>query len=164
MPTILSNALYRIEICFKSSVEIGAVGASAFGLQVSIYAADPSHFSDLSSYLIVTLVIVLVLEQISNALRRKLMTGSFLAKNNILYKKINAWHKFTSLQFAIAYEMDLKDSISHIKYVNYIGKKLKRNKINLEKLASTKEKLNIEKESLKGVGNKNDLLFSRYIR
>ncbi|WP_029608617.1 PhnE/PtxC family ABC transporter permease [Mycoplasma simbae] len=87
LPQALSNFLYRVEINFKSTVVIGAVGASDFGFQISTYSSDTSNWDKLSSYLIFTIVVLLVLEQISNIVRSKLMTGYFFTQD-VWFKKL----------------------------------------------------------------------------
>lgn len=95
IPSIMSNALYRFEINFKSAVEVGSVGASMFGWQFKIYSSDPTQYRNLSSYLIVTIVIVLFFEQISSLLRKKLLTGYFFEKNSLFAKlKMNTIENF----------------------------------------------------------------------
>ena len=64
-----STFLYRIEINFKSTVVLGFVGASSFGFQIQIYSTDPNNWDKLASYLLFTIVILLILEQISNLIR-----------------------------------------------------------------------------------------------
>lgn len=86
-PQVVSNFLYRIEINFKSTVVIGFVGASSFGFQIQIYSTDPNNWDKLASYLLFTIVILLILEQISNLIRSKLMTGYFF-KEDVWFKKI----------------------------------------------------------------------------
>ncbi|WP_373437070.1 PhnE/PtxC family ABC transporter permease [Metamycoplasma equirhinis] len=81
LPQALSNLLYRIEINFKSTVVIGAVGASEFGFQVFTYSGNSMEWDKLSSYLIFTIVVLLILEQISNILRSKIMTGYFFTQD-----------------------------------------------------------------------------------
>ncbi|WP_373440935.1 PhnE/PtxC family ABC transporter permease [Metamycoplasma equirhinis] len=81
LPQALSNLLYRIEINFKSTVVIGAVGASEFGFQVFTYSGNSMEWDKLSSYLMFTIVVLLILEQISNILRSKIMTGYFFTQD-----------------------------------------------------------------------------------
>ena len=123
IPTVLSNALYRIEINFKSTIVIGAVGASAFGFQVGIYAADPRNYSALSAYLLVIIVIVLTLEQISNLGRKKLMKGYFFQKNNWIYKRIRHAQIKSSYIYAKALNLKFSKSSNWVKYNNYVGKR-----------------------------------------
>ncbi|QKT05710.1 ABC transporter permease [Mycoplasma sp. OR1901] len=86
LPQTLSNFLYRIEINFKSTVVIGAVGACDYGYQITVYSVDIRYWSILSSYLIFTIVLLLIIEQISNILRKKIMNGYFLEENVFLKK------------------------------------------------------------------------------
>lgn len=91
MPSIMSNALYRFEINFKSAVEVGAVGASSFGWQFKIYSGDPTQYSNLSSYILVTIFIVLFFEQVSSLIRKKLLTGRYFAGNGWISKIKHNW-------------------------------------------------------------------------
>ncbi|QJG66914.1 PhnE/PtxC family ABC transporter permease [Mycoplasma phocoenae] len=88
MPQTLSNFLYRIEINFKSSVVIGAVGACPFGQQIIIYSSDTDNWNRLSSYLLVTIVILLIIEQLSNVLRNKILNGYFFDQNTWIKKML----------------------------------------------------------------------------
>lgn len=108
LPQALSNFLYRVEINFKSTVVIGAVGASDFGFQISTYSSDSNNWDKLSSYLLFTIAVLLILEQISNMVRSKLMTGYFfdqdvwfkkLLKRNMLIKSL-AISKTNNINFA----------------------------------------------------------------
>ena len=144
IPAILSNAIYRIEINFKSTVEIGAVGASAFGQQVAIYSGDPTRFSELSAYLIVTIFIILILEQISNALRKKIVFGHFVSKNNFVLKKWRETQTLKSLINAKAFNLIFKRNSEYIKFNNYVGKKMIASNINKIKFYEVKSKINSE--------------------
>ncbi|QJR43938.1 PhnE/PtxC family ABC transporter permease [Mycoplasma miroungirhinis] len=86
LPQTLSNFLYRIEINFKSTVVIGAVGACDYGQQINIYSIDINNWNSLSSYLIFTIVLLLIIEQISNILRKKIMYGYFFEENTFFKK------------------------------------------------------------------------------
>ncbi|MBN4089651.1 PhnE/PtxC family ABC transporter permease [Mycoplasma enhydrae] len=94
MPQALSNFMYRVEINFKSTVVIGAVGASDFGFQINTFSNDPNNWNLLSSYLIFSIVVLLIIEQISNIIRSKLMTGYFFSQD-VWFKKIIKRRMFT---------------------------------------------------------------------
>jgi len=116
MPTILSNAIYRIEINFKSTVEIGVVGASAFGYQIGTYSSNTNDFIMLTPYLLVTMAIVLTLEQISNALRRKIMTGHFVSKNNFALRYLRNQSTLSALAYAQAFDLEFKRNQEFVKF------------------------------------------------
>jgi len=147
MPTILSNAIYRIEINFKSTVEIGVVGASAFGQQIGIYSSDPNNFDRLTPYLLVTMAIVLTLEQISNALRRKIMTGHFVSKNNFALRFLRNQSTLSALAYAQAFDLEFKRNQEFIKFNNYVGRRMNRLKENKAKYKVIKTTINSEVKS-----------------
>jgi len=156
MPTIISNAIYRIEINFKSTVEIGAVGASAFGGQIAIYSADPTRFSELASYLLVTMIIVLSLEQISNALRRKITSGYFVSKNNFVIKYFRNQLTLNALAYAQAFELEFRRNQEIIKFNNYVGRKMtskNEHKVKFKKY-KTRLLLEVKNSSFDSVMNK----------
>ncbi|MBU4691304.1 PhnE/PtxC family ABC transporter permease [Mycoplasma zalophi] len=105
LPQTLSNFLYRIEINFKSTVVIGAVGACNYGYQIIVYSADIRYWSSLSSYLIFTIVLLLIIEQISNILRKKLINGYFLEENVRIKKYLRIKTLLKSLAIATANKM-----------------------------------------------------------
>ena len=148
IPTIMSNAIYRIEINFKSTVEIGAVAASAFGQQITIYSGDPTRFAFLAPYLIVTMVIVILLEQISNALRKKIMTGHFVAKNNFILKKWRDAQTLKALIYSQAFDLNFKRNGEFIKFNNYVGKKMMVSSENKIKFREAKKAINLKLKSL----------------
>ncbi|PZV99250.1 PhnE/PtxC family ABC transporter permease [Metamycoplasma auris] len=117
MPQALSNFLYRVEINFKSTVVIGAVGASDFGFQISTYSSQTSNWDKLASYLIFTIVILLILEQISDLVRSKLMTGYFF-NQDVWFKRLMNKRKLTrSLALSIINNEIFR---SDIRYANYM--------------------------------------------
>ncbi|CAM9151541.1 ABC transporter permease [Mycoplasma marinum] len=148
-PTIISNAIYRIEINFKSMVQIGAVGASLFGFQIGIYSSDPGKFSWLAPYLLVTIAFVLALEQISNILRKKIMTGQFFSKNNFFYKKIHEKEIVDSLIFSNTFNLSFDKNQERIKFNNYIGRLMIKSKENKLKYFKVKKDI---KQELKELG------------
>lgn len=108
LPQALSNFLYRVEINFKSTVVIGAIGASNFGFQITTYSVDYNNWDKLSSYVIFTIVILLIIEQISNIVRSKLMTGYFFSQD-VWFKKIMKKRMFIKA-LAISYLLNKKFS------------------------------------------------------
>ncbi|MBU4693211.1 ABC transporter permease subunit [Mycoplasma sp. CSL7491-lung] len=173
LPQTLSNFLYRIEINFKSTVIIGAVGACDYGYQITVYSADIRYWSILSSYLIFTIVLLLIIEQISNMLRKKIMNGYFLEenayfkkyfRNNVLVKalalsKINKEifvYDNRIAKYNIAkFNNQLKNKFyfeNKIKLGEYID--LKRRLLNQSSLIS-KELRTLKKEAFLSVWNEN---------
>ena len=95
---IISQGLYRLEINFKESLVIGTLGASAFGYQMVIAASQSNNYDQLLSFLFVTIFISLLIEQISNLIRNKVLNGYWtksgskqfrikLEKNKIMYQE-----------------------------------------------------------------------------
>lgn len=117
LPQALSNFLYRIEINFKSTVVIGAVGASEFGFQITTYSTDTAHWDKLSSYLIFTVAILLLLEQISNLVRSKLMTGYFFNPDIWFKKKTKKQTLIKSLALCNLNQEEFQNDLRHAKYM-----------------------------------------------
>ncbi|AXE60595.1 alkylphosphonate ABC transporter permease [[Mycoplasma] phocae] len=126
LPQALSNFLYRAELNFKSTVVIGAVGASNFGFQISIYSAQFQDWDKLSSYLIFTIVIVLIIEQISNLIRNKLIKGYFFAENSWITQRIN---KVTFLKALAVNQITEENFVHDIKYARYLIAKFNYDKL-----------------------------------
>ncbi|WP_373438734.1 PhnE/PtxC family ABC transporter permease [Metamycoplasma equirhinis] len=128
LPQALSNLLYRIEINFKSTVVIGAVGASEFGFQVFTYSGNSMEWDKLSSYLIFTIVVLLILEQISNILRSKIMTGYFFTQD-VWFKRMIR-EKMYIKALAICNSND-DIFLNETRYVKYVLAKHKFDKLPL---------------------------------
>ncbi|WP_373598019.1 PhnE/PtxC family ABC transporter permease [Metamycoplasma equirhinis] len=128
LPQALSNLLYRIEINFKSTVVIGAVGASEFGFQVFTYSGNSMEWDKLSSYLIFTIVVLLILEQISNILRSKIMTGYFFTQD-VWFKRMIR-EKIYIKALAICNSND-DIFLNETRYVKYVLAKHKFDKLPL---------------------------------
>lgn len=126
LPQALSNFLYRVEINFKSTVVIGAVGASDFGFQISTYSSDMNNWDKLSSYLIFTIVVLLALEQISNIVRSKLMTGYFFTQD-VWFKKLMK-RKMIMKSLAICLTNNQK-FLNETRYAKYVIAKHKFDKL-----------------------------------
>ncbi|BDX52543.1 hypothetical protein JPM7_1500 [Metamycoplasma equirhinis] len=133
LPQALSNLLYRIEINFKSTVVIGAVGASEFGFQVFTYSGNSMEWDKLSSYLIFTIVVLLILEQISNILRSKIMTGYFFTQD-VWFKRMIR-EKMYIKALAICNSND-DIFLNETRYVKYVLAKHKFDKLPLLSLNS----------------------------
>lgn len=97
MPSLISNILYRLEINFKLLIQLGVVGASAFGFEFNIFLKNPTMFSEASAFILVNILFALIIEQISNILRFKLINGRWFQRD---YK--NMWKKIRI--FAIRYK------------------------------------------------------------
>ncbi|WP_373439043.1 PhnE/PtxC family ABC transporter permease [Metamycoplasma equirhinis] len=128
LPQALSNLLYRIEINFKSTVVIGAVGASEFGFQVFTYSGNSMEWDKLSSYLIFTIVVLLILEQTSNILRSKIMTGYFFTQD-VWFKRMIR-EKMYIKALAICNSND-DIFLNETRYVKYVLAKHKFDKLPL---------------------------------
>ena len=146
IPSIMSNAFYRLEINFKSLVEIGSVGASSFGLQISIYSGDPTKFSWLAPYLIVTIVIVLFIEQLSNIFRNRIRTGSFIKADSWIYKQVEYYRIINALTYSKLFDLKFSKNQQELNKINIIGSKLVKN--NKEEFKNTKLKINKELSKL----------------
>jgi len=72
-PKLLSYSLFRFEINIRLSVMLGAIGAGGIGYELD-YAFGMLQFHRALSCLIVVLVLVIVIEQISIYIRKKLAT------------------------------------------------------------------------------------------
>lgn len=112
MPQALSNGLYRIEINFKSLVVLGAVGANVFGSQMSMFASDVNNFDKLSVYIIFTIIIMLIFEQISNILRNKLINGYFFSEKSWIARFLKNKKRIK----ALAITRVLKEKFVYSKY------------------------------------------------
>ncbi|UUD36901.1 Phosphate-import permease protein phnE [Mycoplasmopsis californica] len=139
MPQTLSNFLYRIEINFKTTVAIGVVGASAFGFQVVTYSSDINYWEQLSSYLFFTMILLLVLEQISNILRKKIMTGYFLKQDAFAKQITNMRKKSRALAIAITNKARYKTGYKNVEYaiakwneidIKFANKEIYKNSLN----------------------------------
>ncbi|NQZ29344.1 MAG: ABC transporter permease subunit [Mycoplasmatales bacterium] len=86
-PQILSTAIYRVEINFKQTVMLGALGISAFGYEMLNATAKLSTYGKASAFIIVTLGVVLILEQISNMTRLKINRGYIFRKPKNKFKE-----------------------------------------------------------------------------
>ncbi|WKX02460.1 PhnE/PtxC family ABC transporter permease [Candidatus Mycoplasma mahonii] len=151
MPQILSNALYRVEINLKSTVQIGTIGMSIFGYSVATYAADPAYYSQLSSFIIVIIVMILILEQISSLGRKVLMTGRIFPNRNIIYKFLRRTNKKKSLMNCMAFNLKFSEKKNWVDYNNLVSKKLVKIGNGKDKLQNAKEQFASEykKEQVK---------------
>ena len=70
-PTLLGLTLYRLDANFRSAVTLGAVGGGGIGLLID-NQVNAFQFKDVSAYLIVLVVAVLLIERVSTLLRARL--------------------------------------------------------------------------------------------
>ncbi|MCC3161063.1 MAG: ABC transporter permease subunit [Mollicutes bacterium PWAP] len=126
MPIILSNALYRVEMNFKSLIEIGAIGACVFGANVIMFATDLRLYHELGAYILVIIAVVLILEQISNLGRNKLIKGRFLSKDNTISKIILRTKKMKAMLYSESFNLHKILTEEKIKYNIYVGKKVRK--------------------------------------
>ncbi|MBN0919216.1 PhnE/PtxC family ABC transporter permease [[Mycoplasma] gypis] len=147
MPQTISNFLYRVEINFKTTVVIGAVGASPFGFNIAIYSADIRNWDKLSSYLIFIIVVLLILEQISNIIRKKLMTGYFFSQNFFFVRK---WREYVKLKaVANSYVYPQLNYINSFKNCQYVNALALHKKLYLNSSKSLKEHKQTNKQNAK---------------
>lgn len=145
LPTIVSNSLYRVEINFKTITDVGAVGASAFGFQLMIYSKDTTQWDKLVPYVIVMVAFVLIIEQISNILRKKVTEGHFVSQSNFIKR---AWTNFVSNRNLFV-AMATNEKIEHTEMAR------KYDFINLKSKLNSKEKLRLAKIQYKRMFNEN---------
>ncbi|MCP4336883.1 MAG: ABC transporter permease subunit [Mycoplasma sp.] len=93
-PQVFSTAIYRLEVNFKQTVMLGALGISSFGYEMLNATSSINSFGKASSFIIVTIAVVLFLEQISNITRLKINRGYIFRKprhkyNDEYYQNIN---------------------------------------------------------------------------
>ncbi|MBN0970689.1 PhnE/PtxC family ABC transporter permease [Mycoplasma phocoeninasale] len=144
LPQALSNFLYRVELNFKTTVIIGAVGASNFGFQISIYSSQFQDWDKLSSYLIFTIITVLIIEQISNLIRNKLIKGYFFSENSWVKKQMN---KSTFLKALAVSLINEEKFLYEIKYANYLVAKYNLEKLKVLADFNRNKSLNLENYS-----------------
>jgi phosphonate transport system permease protein len=70
-PKLLSYSLFRLEINIRLSVMLGAIGAGGIGYELD-YSFSMLQFHRALSCLIVVLLLVIIIEQISIYIRKKL--------------------------------------------------------------------------------------------
>ncbi|MEP9374354.1 phosphonate ABC transporter, permease protein PhnE [Mesorhizobium sp. KR1-2] len=76
LPVFLSQALYFWESNTRSATIIGAVGAGGIGLKLWEAMRTNSNWSNVAYMVLLILIVVFIFDNISNALRRRLMEGS----------------------------------------------------------------------------------------
>lgn len=74
-PSLISFALYRFEINIRTSAVLGMVGAGGIGAMLSNYT-NYREWSVVGMTLIVVIVVTMVVDAISGAIRRRIMKGA----------------------------------------------------------------------------------------
>lgn len=74
MPSFLSTLIYRFDMNLRDATTLGLVGAGGFGAPL-IFAMSSYRWNDVGAILVGLIVLVLLVEAISNRLRSKLMRG-----------------------------------------------------------------------------------------
>jgi len=72
LPSLVADTLYRLDINVRSSVVLGLVGAGGIGFEL-IYDMRLFKYRELASVLIITFVIIIAAEKISDAMRRRII-------------------------------------------------------------------------------------------
>ena len=75
MPTIVAYWLYRFEINIRASAVLGLVGAGGIGAEIVAQLQRRGDWPKAGAALIATIVVVLIVDTISSALRRRIITG-----------------------------------------------------------------------------------------
>ncbi|WP_019172765.1 phosphonate ABC transporter, permease protein PhnE [Pseudaminobacter salicylatoxidans] len=75
MPVFVSQALYFWESNTRSATIIGAVGAGGIGLKLWEAMRTNSNWANVAYMVLLILIVVFIFDNISNALRRRLMEG-----------------------------------------------------------------------------------------
>jgi phosphonate transport system permease protein len=75
MPTIVSYWLYRFEINVRASAVLGLVGAGGIGAEIVSRLRFPSDWPRAGAALIATVVVVLLIDTASAAIRRRIISG-----------------------------------------------------------------------------------------
>jgi phosphonate transport system permease protein len=72
LPSFINSALYSLEKATRSSVILGVVGAGGIGIELKV-AMDLFHYDQAATAILAIFALVIVVEQISGAVRRKLI-------------------------------------------------------------------------------------------
>jgi phosphonate transport system permease protein len=75
MPTIISYWLYRFEINVRASAVLGLVGAGGIGAEIVARLQFRNDWAKAGAALMATVVVVLIIDAISAALRRRIISG-----------------------------------------------------------------------------------------
>lgn len=74
-PTLMSFALYRFEINIRTSAVLGLVGAGGIGTMLANYT-NFREWDTVGMLLIVVIVVTMLMDAISGAIRRRIMNGA----------------------------------------------------------------------------------------
>lgn len=74
MPSFLSTLIYRFDMNLRDATTLGLVGAGGIGAPL-IFAMNSYRWSEVGAILVGLIILVLIVEWISNRLRSKLMKG-----------------------------------------------------------------------------------------
>jgi phosphonate transport system permease protein len=72
LPSFIADTLYRLDINVRSSVVLGLVGAGGIGFEL-IYDMRLFRYRELASVLLITFVIIILAERISDILRQRVI-------------------------------------------------------------------------------------------
>ena len=75
MPTIVAYWLFRFEINVRASAVLGLVGAGGIGAEIIARLRFPNDWPKAGAALIATVVVVLIIDTISGAIRRRIISG-----------------------------------------------------------------------------------------
>ncbi len=75
MPTIVAYWLFRFEINVRASAVLGLVGAGGIGAEIIARLRFPNDWPRAGAALIATVVVVLIIDAISGAIRRRIISG-----------------------------------------------------------------------------------------
>jgi phosphonate transport system permease protein len=78
LPSLLANSMFRFEVNIRASVLLGAVGAGGIGYELST-AMTQVDYSRATTAAIVSFVLVLAAERVSDALRSRILSHGALA-------------------------------------------------------------------------------------
>ena len=72
LPSFVANTLYRFDVNVRASVVLGLVGAGGIGFEL-IMAMRLFKYRELASILVITFIIIILSERISDALRKRII-------------------------------------------------------------------------------------------
>jgi phosphonate transport system permease protein len=74
VPQLVGLVLYRLDVNVRASLVLGLVGAGGVGFLIN-QAVNLFRFDQMVSYIIIVLVVIVAVDQLSAAVRRRLATG-----------------------------------------------------------------------------------------
>ncbi len=72
LPSFISDTIYRFDINVREAVVLGMVGAGGIGFEL-IYSMRLFRYKEVAAILILTFILIILSERISDALRRKII-------------------------------------------------------------------------------------------